>query len=143
VNNEIDTSQLDLTVDGTTWWLHLDGCLDEAAVRRLDNALLGLAVQPDLAVVVRLTSSSYAPGAVTLLRQVLRRHQSSRTRNNPLTVWTDEPPIRAALPSPMLYAPSTELPGAGASPTAALATVPGADVRRPRLPQQMNDQRAG
>ncbi|HEX4019118.1 MAG TPA: hypothetical protein VHX15_20450 [Frankiaceae bacterium] len=104
------TSRIDLAVDGTTWWLHLDGFLDEPTVSRLDDALRALVVQPELAVVVRVTSSGYAPGAITLLRQALQRHRHSRGHTNPLTVWTDEPAIRAALPAAMLHTPWTDNP---------------------------------
>jgi hypothetical protein len=110
------TSRIDLTLDGTTWWLHLDGYLDEAAVSRLDDAIRALSVQRELAVVVRVTSSRYAPGALTLLRQVLRGHHISRTRTNPLTVWTDEPAIRAALPAAMIHTPWTDNPDATPRP---------------------------
>jgi hypothetical protein len=113
VTTDTDSSRLDLTVDGTTWWLHLDGYLDEAAVGRLDNALQALTVQSELPVVVRLTSSRYAPGALALLRQTLRRHHTSRSSLNQLTVRVDEPVIRAALPLTLMPTPRGRHPGDG------------------------------
>jgi CTP:molybdopterin cytidylyltransferase MocA len=95
------TSRIELAVDGTTWWLQLDGYLDESALARLDDAL-SVAQQPGLRVVLTVTCTRYAPGALASLRQLLRRHHDSQTAGNPLTVRSDEPQIRAALPTALM-----------------------------------------
>jgi hypothetical protein len=105
-------SRIDLAVDGTTWWLHLNGYLDEAAVRRLDDALQALQGQPELPTVVWLCSSRYTAGALAGLRQTLRRHQRRRTSMAPLTVWADEPIIREALPAALRFPPPAPTPPA-------------------------------
>ncbi len=81
--------------------IFVSGRFGHDAVRRIDDALGGLAGDGTGAVLLRIASTEFEFGAGDALRQVLARRRRSAARH--FAVWADEPLLRRFIPLALLH----------------------------------------
>ena len=124
-----DSNHIEVTFGAESCSVQVTGRLDGHAVARLSETLRLIPVAT-ASISLRLSSTAVGPGALVLLRHALQHHRAGMTPGCRLNVWADDPALRDALPSALLYA-HTDAAAKDAHATAA-ATADGPEAHADR-----------